>query len=87
MARPIITTDSPGCKETVVDGVNGFVVPVRDSRALVDAMIRFIERPALIPAMGCESRRMAEARFDVHQINRQVLAVITSPPRSGVPPS
>ncbi len=42
MARPVITTNIPGCRETVEDGRNGFLVPVKDSEALADAMIRFI---------------------------------------------
>ena len=45
VARPIITTDAPGCRETVVDGENGFLVPVKDPRALAQAMERFILKP------------------------------------------
>jgi glycosyltransferase involved in cell wall biosynthesis len=73
MARPIITTDAPGCRETVIQGVNGFLVPVRDVDALVSAMERFINEPELIERMGKESRRIAEERFDVHKINRVLL--------------
>jgi glycosyltransferase involved in cell wall biosynthesis len=73
MSRPVITTDAPGCRDTVIEGVNGFLVPVRDSAALADAMMRFIDQPELIPRMGRESRRIAEERFDVHRINRVML--------------
>ena len=73
MGRPVITTDAVGCRETVVDGVNGFLVPVRDADALAAAMLRFIENPALIESMGRESRRLAEERFDVHKINEVML--------------
>jgi len=73
MARPIITTDAPGCRETVIPGVNGFLVPVRDVDALVSAMERFINEPELIERMGKESRRIAEERFDVHKINQVLL--------------
>ncbi len=76
MARPVITTDAPGCRETVVDGVNGYLVPVRDVEALVQAMERFIQEPRLIITMGQASRKLAEERFDVHQINRRILKVI-----------
>ncbi len=76
MARPVITTDAPGCRETVVDGVNGYLVPVRDVEALVQAMERFIQEPRLIITMGQASRKLAEERFDVHQINRRILEVI-----------
>ncbi|MFP3945078.1 MAG: glycosyltransferase family 4 protein, partial [Alphaproteobacteria bacterium] len=74
MGRPVITTDNTGCRETVADGVNGFMVPVRDPAALAGAMRKFIEQPDLIETMGRESRRLAEERFDVHAINRQILA-------------
>jgi glycosyltransferase involved in cell wall biosynthesis len=74
MGRAIITTNAPGCRETVEDGVNGFAVPVRDPQALAAAMLRFVEHPELIDPMGRASRRMAESRFDVHEINARILA-------------
>lgn len=73
MARPIITTDAPGCRETVVDGKNGFLVPVRDVKALSAAMERFILQPELIERMGQASRKIAEDRFDVHKVNQLIL--------------
>jgi glycosyltransferase involved in cell wall biosynthesis len=74
--RPVITTDTPGCRETVIEGENGFLVPVRDVPALAAAMLRLVERPALIPPMGRASRAIAEARFDVHAINRRILEAL-----------
>ena len=59
MGRAVITTDSPGCRETVQEGVNGFLVPVRDVSALANAMLQFVETPGLIETMGLASRRMA----------------------------
>lgn len=76
MGLPVITTDWVGCRETVRDGVNGFLVPVRDSNALARAMIRFIESPGLIGRMGLEGRRIAEERFDAHVINRRIMEVL-----------
>jgi glycosyltransferase involved in cell wall biosynthesis len=73
MARPVVTTDAPGCRETVIDGVNGFLVPPRDVDALVAAMERFILQPELIITMGQASRKLAEERFDVRKINRLIL--------------
>lgn len=73
LGRPVITTDVPGCRETVVEGVNGFLVPARDVHSLVGAMERFIENPQLIESMGAESRRLAEERFDVRVVNRRLL--------------
>lgn len=73
MGRAIITTDVPGCRETVVDGDNGFLVPVRDPQALAQAMLRFINQPELIARMGVRSRQMAEEKFDVHKVNARLL--------------
>jgi glycosyltransferase involved in cell wall biosynthesis len=84
MARPVITTDAPGCRETVVDGVNGFLVPPRDVDALVRAMERFILQPDLIIQMGQASRKLAEERFDVHKINQRILEVIGIKPRLSI---
>jgi glycosyltransferase involved in cell wall biosynthesis len=73
MARPVITTDAVGCRETVVEGENGFLVPVRDAEALEAAMRRFIENPELIEPMGQISRLMAEERFDARRVNKVIL--------------
>lgn len=73
MARPVITTDAPGCRETVVPGVNGFLVPPRDAQVLAEAMERFIHEPDLIVRMGQESRRLAEERFDARKVNERFL--------------
>lgn len=72
--RPIITTNWVGCRESIEHGCNGFLVPIRDPISLASAMERFILEPALIIKMGLESRRLAEARFNVHQINKQIVA-------------
>jgi glycosyltransferase involved in cell wall biosynthesis len=76
MGRPVITTDVPGCRDTVQEGVNGFLVPVRDVHALADAMLRFVRDPGLIETMGGKSRDFAEVNFDVHKINRRLLKVL-----------
>lgn len=73
MGRPIITTDAPGCRETVVDGVNGFLVPVKDSIAIYNKMIQFIEDKPLAELMGEKSREIAEQKFDVHKVNDVML--------------
>ena len=76
MGRPVITSDAPGCRETVIDGVNGFLVPVRDPDALAKTMIIFIENPSLIEKMGLASRKIAEDRFDVRRINKEMLSIL-----------
>ncbi len=74
MGRPIITTDAPGCRETVVDGENGFLVAVKSVDALEQAMLKFIETPGLIARMGVSSRRIAERKYDVHRVNDFMIA-------------
>lgn len=73
MAKPIISTDVPGCRETVIEGLNGFLVPARDVDRLAIAMRKFVDNPSLIAPMGLESRRMAENLFDVRRINQTLL--------------
>ena len=73
MGRAIITTDAPGCRETVQDGKNGFLVPVRSVDALETAMQRFIADPALIKKMGKRSRAMVEEKYDVYKVNAVML--------------
>ncbi len=73
MCRPIITTDVPGCRQTVVNGVNGFLVHAKDEKALEKAMLEFINNPCLIPQMGEASRKLCEERFEVGKVNSQML--------------
>lgn len=74
MGRAVITTDAPGCRETVVDGDNGFLVPVKAVDELAAAMTRFIEQPALISTMGRRSREIAVQKYDVHSVNKYMLS-------------
>ena len=73
MGRPVITTDAPGCRETVTNEVNGFLVPVKSVEGLVEAMEKFILDPSLIETMGKTSREIAEKKFDVHAVNNFML--------------
>jgi glycosyltransferase involved in cell wall biosynthesis len=73
MGRPIITTDAPGCRETVINNKNGFLVKAKSSKDLADAMIRFIEKPELIETMGRHSRIIAEEKYDVKKVNTHLL--------------
>lgn len=70
--RPVITTDAPGCRETVVSGVNGYLVPIQDSQALAEAMELFLRYPEQIAGMGAQSRRICEEKFDVVKVNRTI---------------
>lgn len=71
--RALITTDTPGCRETVLPGENGFLVPPGDAGALAEAMERFIVEPDLAVAFGRRSRALAEDRFDVRKVNAVML--------------
>lgn len=74
--RPIITTDVPGCRETVEQGVNGFKVPAKDPQALAEKMIWFIENPTQIVTMGEASRKLAEEKFDIKVINARLIEIL-----------
>ena len=73
MGRAIITTDMPGCRETVTDGENGYLIPARDADSLYWAMLRFVEDPSLAARMGRASRKLAETKYDVKEVNQNFL--------------
>ncbi len=74
--RPVITTDTPGCRETVNPDENGFLVPVRSADDLASRMEEFIRNPDLITEMGKNSRRLAEQKYDVRKVNRIILEAL-----------
>ena len=76
VGRAVITTDVPGCRETVVDGVNGYLVPRWDSEALAEKMLCLVRDPALVVRMGEESRRLAEQRFDADEVNARLIQML-----------
>lgn len=76
MGRAVVTTQAPGCKETVVEGQTGLLVPPRDAGALAEAMGRLAGDFPLIEQMGAAGRRYAEQRYDVHAVNRDILAAL-----------
>ncbi len=71
-ARAIITTDTPGCRETVAEGVNGWLVPARDPVALAGAMEKFCLDAGLAARMGLESRKLAGTKYDVNLVNHVI---------------
>ena len=73
MGRPLITTDTPGCRETVRQGKNGFLIPIRDIDELVKAMEFFVQQPESARVMGIASREIAIERYDVNKINAVLL--------------
>lgn len=73
MGRAVVTTDAPGCRETVRNGENGLLIAPRDAEALYAAMLRFLEEPGLARAMGRSSRTIAEQKYDVHDVDAALL--------------
>lgn len=74
MGRPIITTNAPGCRETVIDGYNGYLISIKSVSELANAMEKFILNPELIYKMGAASRKFAEEKFDVNAVNQTMLS-------------
>jgi glycosyltransferase involved in cell wall biosynthesis len=73
--RPLITTDTPGCREVVTDDVDGLLVPLRDARALARAISRLQDDPALARRLGEAARTKALAEFDERIVIARTLAV------------
>lgn len=76
IGRPVITTDVPGCRETVVDGVNGFLVPKWNPEALADKMCYFIENPEQVNKMGLKSYEIAQEKFDAEKVNSKLIEIM-----------
>jgi glycosyltransferase involved in cell wall biosynthesis len=68
VGRPVIVSDVPGCRDTIVDGEHGFIVPVRDPAALAEAAGRVIADPARVRAMGARARARVESLYDARAV-------------------
>lgn len=75
MGKPIVTTNSVGCRECVEEGVNGFKVPVKSISALAEAIEKLIISEELRGQFGKASRKLAEKKFDQKQIINQYMGV------------
>ena len=73
MGKAIITTDSPGCRETVIDNESGYLIKPKSTNELISAMLKFVKNEDLIDKMGKRSRQLAEDKFDVHKVNEVML--------------
>ncbi len=76
--RPIVTTDAPGCREIVKDGVNGILVPIKDVGALVRAIRTLLNSPDLRSRMGHEGRELVKRKFSLSKVVSETLAVYES---------
>ncbi|MBK1781740.1 glycosyltransferase family 4 protein [Advenella sp. WQ 585] len=73
IGRPVITTDVPGCRETIRNGENGFMVPPHSAQAVANAMEKFITEPNLLLSMGRRSRELAAENFNADKVNQRLL--------------
>lgn len=78
MQRAVITSDAPGCRETVVHGDSGLLVAPRNVEALVAAGRRLLEEPALLERLAAAARRRAVELYDAHRVAAHVLEVLES---------
>jgi len=78
VGRPIITTDTTGCRECVIDGHNGFLVPVKDTEILLQKMKILIDNGKKRTEMGKNSRKFAEKEFSITQVIEKHLIIYRS---------
>jgi glycosyltransferase involved in cell wall biosynthesis len=76
MGRSIITSDAPGCRETVTDGVNGYLIKVKDTQGLVNKMEYLISDREVRQNMGAESVKIARSKYDVKIINQSIMQIM-----------
>jgi glycosyltransferase involved in cell wall biosynthesis len=75
--RAVVTTDAPGCRDAVIEGVTGFIVPVRDSTQLAERIKTLLLDPNRRKAMGDAGRVFVVGRFSTHEIVTQMLKVFS----------
>ncbi len=75
IGRPIVTTRSIGCKETVTDGYNGFLIPIKDSKTLAEKLKLLIEDGELRKKLGINSRKVAEEKFSIEDVIQTHLSI------------
>ncbi|QVK17159.1 glycosyltransferase family 4 protein [Mycoplasmatota bacterium] len=73
MGRAIITTNAPGCRETVIDGENGYLIDIRDFKSLANKMEYFISNPEINKVMGKKSLEIAQNKYDVKIVNKLIM--------------
>jgi len=76
IGRPILTTNVPGCRETVISGENGFLVDKMNVEQLIDKMTWFIENQKQLPTMANKSHEFAKERYDVHKVNHELMKIM-----------
>ena len=76
IGRPILTTDNVGCRETVTNGDNGYIVPKADAQALAERIIWFLKNREQWERMGKRSRELAKEKYDVHKVNARIMEIM-----------
>ena len=77
VGRPIITTDTVGCRETVIDGLNGLLVQVKSKSSLVDSIKKMLEFDDVkINEMAKQSIKLVRQKYDVSKVNQNILEII-----------
>ncbi len=71
--RPILTTDVSGCRDTITDGVEGYLVPAKDVVSLADAMMQMIEQSEKTEEMANRAWDRANEKYDVYKVNKTLL--------------
>ena len=78
MAKPVVATNIRGCREEVVEGETGFLVPVQDYGALSERLVYLIENEAVRASMGKKARQKAEAEYDEKKVIKKQLDIVNS---------
>ncbi len=78
IGRPTITCDTIGARDTVKNGYNGFLIPIKDVSALAEKMIYFLENPSKVEAMGLNNRAFAEKYFNQTEINEKICKILAA---------
>jgi glycosyltransferase involved in cell wall biosynthesis len=73
MGRAIITSDAPGCRETVIEGLNGYLVKVKDIQGLISKMEYLIYNQDICKNMGEESLKIAREKYNVKAVNQSIM--------------
>jgi len=74
--RAVITTDAPGCRETVIDGQNGYLIPIKDVDALVEKMELLINSSETVSQMALAGRKIAQPKYDVRLVNHKISTIM-----------
>ena len=73
--RPIVATDVQGCREVVIPGVNGYLVPTEDPTALASRLEQLLLQPELREQMGLSGRRLIEENYSDQIVTKQILSI------------